>query len=70
MLSLSLPVIHNTTFYPCYGLAEVTVDASGSFIAEEPIIFDADEVLLKQNDAAESSQGDSGVKHLVGSGHV
>jgi len=34
-------------FYPCYGLAEVTVAASGGFAAAAPVVFNADEDRLK-----------------------
>nr|VFK27700.1 MAG: Acyl-CoA synthetase (AMP-forming)/AMP-acid ligase II [Candidatus Kentron sp. MB]VFK35522.1 MAG: Acyl-CoA synthetase (AMP-forming)/AMP-acid ligase II [Candidatus Kentron sp. MB]VFK75716.1 MAG: Acyl-CoA synthetase (AMP-forming)/AMP-acid ligase II [Candidatus Kentron sp. MB] len=57
-------------FYPCYGLAEVTVAATGPLVADEPIVFEADEDQLKRHLAVESSKGHGNVKYLVGSGHA
>ena len=57
-------------FYPCYGLAEVTLAATGAFVADEPIVFEANEAHLGKHRVRQSSQGDSGVKFLIGSGHA
>nr|VFJ73105.1 MAG: Acyl-CoA synthetase (AMP-forming)/AMP-acid ligase II [Candidatus Kentron sp. FW] len=57
-------------FYPCYGLAEVVLAASGPFIADEPIVFEANEAHLGKHRVRQSCQGDSGVKFLIGSGHA
>nr|VFK36791.1 MAG: Acyl transferase domain-containing protein [Candidatus Kentron sp. SD]VFK40420.1 MAG: Acyl transferase domain-containing protein [Candidatus Kentron sp. SD]VFK78348.1 MAG: Acyl transferase domain-containing protein [Candidatus Kentron sp. SD] len=56
-------------FYPCYGLAEVTVGAAGVFRADEPIIFHADESWLKHHNSIKPSKDGHGTG-LVGSGHV
>jgi amino acid adenylation domain-containing protein len=56
-------------FYPCYGLAEVTVAASGSFIANDPIVLNLNEDQLKQDKIVESSDGKP-IKRAVGSGHA
>ena len=57
-------------FYPCYGLAEVTLAATGAFVADEPIVFEANEAHLGKHRVRQSCQGDSGVKFLIGSGHA
>ena len=55
-------------FYPSYGLAEVTLAASGGLKAAPPVTFTIQRAALEHNQVVSVSEGDEGTKTLVGCG--
>jgi natural product biosynthesis luciferase-like monooxygenase protein len=56
-------------FYPCYGMAESTLMASGGSVKDEPIYCTVEAQALEQNRVVEASSDTQNMRHLVGSGH-
>ena len=57
-------------FYPCYGLAECTLFATGGDHNAAPIIRSFNRSLLEQRRVVREDEASSDAKTLVGSGHV
>lgn len=55
-------------FYPCYGLAEATVLASGGLKAAPPVVFTAQSTALERDCVITSPGGADGTQKLVGCG--
>src|SRR6266567_2833651 len=55
-------------FYPCYGLAEATLIASGGLKAAPPIDFTVQSAALERNRVAAAPGEDAGARTLVGCG--
>ncbi len=55
-------------FYPCYGLAEATLIASGGLKGAPPIVFTVQSAALERNRAVAASREDAGARTLVGCG--
>jgi len=55
-------------FYPCYGLAEATLIASGGLKAALPIVFTAQSAALERGCVITSPRGEDGTQTLVGCG--
>jgi acyl-CoA synthetase (AMP-forming)/AMP-acid ligase II/aryl carrier-like protein len=61
---------HKEAFYPCYGLAEATLIASGGLKSESPIIQPFQGTALEQNQAVTARRDDEATRLLVGCGQV
>ena len=59
---------HREAFYPCYGLAEATLIASGGLKASPPIVFTIQNAALESNRVVAAPGGDAGARTLVGCG--
>jgi acyl-CoA synthetase (AMP-forming)/AMP-acid ligase II len=57
-------------FYPCYGLAETTLIASGGSKAAPPVIFTVQSAALERNRVVAALREDDGVRTLVGCGQT
>ncbi|MBZ4411223.1 amino acid adenylation domain-containing protein [Myxococcus sp. XM-1-1-1] len=57
------------SFYPCYGLAEVTLMVTGGLVEAPPVYCDVDTERLERHEVAPASEGDKATS-LVGSGRV
>ncbi|HJT57575.1 MAG TPA: AMP-binding protein [Ktedonobacteraceae bacterium] len=57
-------------FYPCYGLAEATLIATGGLAHAEPVITSFDAKELRQNRVVPASPSSNAVKTLVGCGQI
>jgi len=57
-------------FYPCYGLAEATLFASGGYQAEPPVILNIDKTELKNNRVVETTASEENSQTAVGCGHT
>ncbi len=55
-------------FYPCYGLAEATLIASGGLKAAPSVTFTVQQAALEHNRVVAASQEDVGTRTLVGCG--
>jgi len=55
-------------FYPCYGLAEATLIASGGLKAAPPIVFTVQSAALERNRVVAATGEDAGARMLVGCG--
>lgn len=55
-------------FYPCYGLAEATLIASGGLKAASPIVFAVQSAALERNQVVAAPGEDAGALTLVGCG--
>ena len=55
-------------FYPCYGMAETTLFASGALKTEKPILATIQEEALERNEVVYLNEGESGGKVVVGCG--
>ncbi len=55
-------------FYPCYGLAESTLIATGGYKPDPPVILSVDAAQLEQNTVVETAPGAPGTRRLVGCG--
>ncbi len=55
-------------FYPCYGLAECTLIATGGYKPDPPVFLWVDAQQLEQNTVVETAPGASGSRRLVGCG--
>lgn len=55
-------------FYPCYGMAETTLFATGGQSEAEPLVNGFDATALEQNRAVESSAGEPTARFLVSCG--
>jgi acyl-CoA synthetase (AMP-forming)/AMP-acid ligase II len=56
-------------FYPCYGLAEATLLASGGLKAAPPVIFTVQNAALEHDRVVAAPKEEDGAKTLVGCGH-
>ncbi len=59
-----------TAFYPCYGLAEGTLIASGGAKAAAPVTRSFDKSALEENNVVPVSMDEEGAQTFVGSGQV
>jgi acyl-CoA synthetase (AMP-forming)/AMP-acid ligase II len=57
-------------FYPCYGLAEATLMASGGLKAAPPVVFTVQSAELEHNRVVAASRGDDSAQILVGCGQT
>jgi acyl-CoA synthetase (AMP-forming)/AMP-acid ligase II len=57
-------------FYPCYGMAETTLIATGGVRAEAPVFCTIESAALEQNQIVESEAGTDGSRTLVSSGRA
>ncbi len=57
-----------TAFYPCYGMAEVTLIVSGGFKAALPVVRTFDAEALENNQVVDALADEEGARELVGSG--
>src|SRR5258706_3350150 len=55
-------------FYPCYGLAEATLVASGGLKAAPPVVFTVQSAALERNRVVAATGEDAGARMLVGCG--
>src|SRR5438477_9849762 len=55
-------------FYPCYGLAEATLIASGGLKAAPPVVFSVQSAALEHNRVVAASREGEGTRTLVGCG--
>ncbi len=55
-------------FYPCYGLAEATLIASGGLKAAPPVVFTVQSAALERNRVIAAPTGKDGTQTLVGCG--
>jgi acyl-CoA synthetase (AMP-forming)/AMP-acid ligase II len=55
-------------FYPCYGLAEATLIASGGLKAAPAVVFTVQNAALEDNRVVAASKGKDGTQTLVGCG--
>ncbi|GAC1348686.1 MAG: hypothetical protein NVS3B14_00020 [Ktedonobacteraceae bacterium] len=55
-------------FYPCYGLAEATLIASGGLKSALPVTFSVQRAALERNQVLAASEGSEGTQTLVGCG--
>jgi len=55
-------------FYPCYGLAEATLIASGGLKAAPPVTFTVQRAALEHNQVVAASEAGEGTQTLVGCG--
>jgi 8-amino-7-oxononanoate synthase/acyl carrier protein len=56
-------------FYPCYGLAEATLLATGGYVSQPPLLCSVDSRELKNHRAIEVPSGVAGARRVVGCGH-
>jgi acyl-CoA synthetase (AMP-forming)/AMP-acid ligase II len=56
--------------YPCYGLAEHTLIATGGLMEELPVYVTVDTAALEQHEVVQRLPHEEGVRTLVGCGHV
>lgn len=59
-----------TAFYPCYGLAEATLIASGGAKASAPVVRSFDKAALEQHTVAPVSDDEEGAQTLVSCGQA